>query len=161
MLQAHLRYAAHESYDLAIAISEAIRNTFGHNDPDHVTGFMAMQVYGSPPHRFLEIGIADTGDGLARTRLKNPQNAGLFTSDLDAVISAPRAGISQYDDPTHGTGLHHLMQTAYQFEGSVQVRSGTGSVRFRMDKQLGWKRLVPEMPGVQIVLTAPNKGSRR
>jgi len=157
VLRNQLRYPKEDAFDIAIAISEVGQNTFEHNHAIPTCGFLAMQVYGREPHRFLEIGVADIGAGLSATLRRNPKNS-LLTSDLEAVRRATELGVSQYDDPTRGTGPYHLVEIAYKHAGSVQIHSCEGTVRYRMDKKRGWGFSVPSMPGVQIALTLPAKG---
>ena len=145
-----LQFRTHDAYDVAVALSEICQNTFDHNKG--ACGFLAMQVYGQGTKRFLEIGVADYGDGLAKTLRRNSKHAKI-SSDLDAIELATKLGTSQYDDPTRGTGLYHLLEIAYKHEGSVQIRSGDGNVRYRMDKKAAWAISVTHMPGVQIALT--------
>lgn len=156
VLREQLGYRKEDAFDIAIAVSEVGQNTFEHNQDGPTCSYLAMQVYGKDPHRFLEIGVADIGDGLTATLRRNPKNPRV-SSDLEAVRRATERGVSEHDDPTHGTGLYHLMEITYRHAGSVQVRSGGGTVRYRMDTKQGWGFNVPSMPGVQIALTLPAK----
>ena len=152
VLSTQLKYQKRDAYDVAIAISEVAQNSFDHNHGD-TCGFLAMQVYRGHREgdRFLEIGIADYGAGLAATLRRNPKSPSL-SSDLDAIISATKLGTSEYDDPTRGTGLYHLLDKAYALEGTVQIRTGAAKARFRMDKKQGWGFSVYPLRGVQIAL---------
>jgi hypothetical protein len=156
VLRHRLKYPKFDAYDVVTGISEVAQNTFDHNTS--ACGFMAMQVYGRGGSRFLEIGIADSGCGLAETLRRNPKN-GNISSDADAIRQAVLLGTSEHDDPTRGTGLHHLLDITYKHSGSVQIRSGSAKVRYRMDKEQGWLFHVTPMPGVQIALTLPAKKS--
>jgi len=153
VLRERLKYRKYDAFDVATAVSEIAQNTFDHNA--HTCGFVAMQVYGKGKRRFLEIGVADFGDGLAATLRRNPQHAP--RTDVDAIKLAVQLGTSEHDDPTRGTGLHHLLEITYKHEGSVQIRSGAAKVRYRMDERRGWIFVVPSMPGVQIALTLRSK----
>ena len=74
--------------------------------------------------RSVEIGVADYWrDGLAATLARNPKNRRIV-SDLDTNQHATKLGTSEYDDPTRGTGLYHLLEIASKHGGSVQIRSG-------------------------------------
>jgi len=154
VLRHRLKYRRFDAYDVATAVSEIAQNTFDHNTS--ACGFVSMQVYGRRSGRFLEIGIADSGCGLAKTLCRNPKN-GNISSDDDAIRKAVLLGTSEHDDPTRGTGLHHLLDITYKHGGSVQIRSGTAKVCYRMDKKQGWLFRVPTMPGVQVALTLPAK----
>ena len=155
VLRKRLKYRKFDALDIATVVSEVCQNTFDHN---HQTcGFIAMQVYKKDtPEEFVEIGIADYGDGLAATLSRNKKNLPIL-SGTDAVLKATQLRVSAYDDPTRGTGLHHLLEITYKHDGSVQIRSGRGAVRFRWDKKQGWRLDVPNMPGVQVTLTFPSK----
>jgi len=151
VLRYRLRYKKNDAFDVAIAVSEICQNTFDHNT--HACGFFAMQVY---QKRFLEIGVADYGDGLATTLRRNPNNPPV-ASDREAIYQATQLGTSEFNDSTRGTGLYHLLEIAYKHKGSVQIRSGAAAMRFRMDKKQGWNFPVISMPGVQIAFTLPTK----
>jgi anti-sigma regulatory factor (Ser/Thr protein kinase) len=156
VLREQLHYRKEDAYDVAVAVSEVGQNTFEHNHDAPTCGFLAMQVYGRDPRRFLEIGVADIGAGLARTLRRNPKHAAI-ASDFEAIQHAALLGTSQHDDPTRGTGLFHLVETAYKHAGSVQLRSGDATIRYRMDKKQGWGFAVAPMPGVHVALTLPAK----
>jgi len=153
VLSHRLRYPKFDAYDIATVISEIAQNTFDHNGKTH--GFIAMQVYRSSK-TFLEIGIADYGEGLTETLRRNPKHRSI-ASDSEAIKVAIELGTSEHDDPTRGTGLYHLVETTYKHEGLVQIRSGRAKVRYRMDKKQGWFFAVPPMRGVQIALNLPSK----
>ena len=79
VLRYRLKYKKYDAFDVAIAVSEICQNTFDHNT--QACGFFAMQVY---QKRFLEIGVADYGDGLATTLRRNPNNPPI-ASDREAI----------------------------------------------------------------------------
>lgn len=150
----HLQYPKKDAYSVATIASEILQNTYDHND--NSCGFVAMQVYGQQKKRFIEMGVADFGYGIATTLARNEKN-GPVTSDFDAIRKAIKLGTSEYDDPTRGNGLYHLCDITYKHQGTVQIRSGDATVRFRMDKPRGWGFTVVSMPGVQIALNLPIK----
>lgn len=152
VLRGELGYPKGAAFDVAIAVSEASQNTFDHNGP--TCGFFAMQVYHGHRGSFLEIGVADCGDGLAASLRRNPKTP-VLVSDHEAIAYATRLGTSEYDDPTHGRGLYHLLEITYKHGGSVQLRSGSAVARYRMDQRQGWAFAVPPMPGVHLALTLP------
>lgn len=154
LLRHKFKYRKYDAFDIATVVSEICQNTFDHNKS--TCGFLAMQVYGKGTKRFLEIGVADCGDGLAKTLARNPNNAEI-KSDLDAISYATKPGTSEHDDPTRGTGFYHLLEITYKHGGSVQIRSGDGKVRYRMDKRQGWRFPVAYIPGVQIALALSHK----
>jgi hypothetical protein len=156
-----LRYRKYDAFDVATAVSEVSQNTFDHNSNGRVFGFLAMQVYGSSDARFLEIGIADCAGGLAASLTRNPKN-GPLRSDGEAILKAVQVGTSEYDDPTRGSGLYHLLEIAYKHHGCVQIRSGGAKVRYRGDKEKAWAFSVGHLPGVQVALILGSReGSRR
>jgi anti-sigma regulatory factor (Ser/Thr protein kinase) len=156
VLRHRLKYRKYDAFDVVTAVSEICQNTFDHNHK--ACGFLAMQVYGKGSRRFLEIGVADYGAGIAATLRRNPKNQ-TINSDIEAIREAAKLGTSEHDDPTRGTGLYHLLEITYKHCGSIQIRSGAGKVRYRMDKKVGWTFSVPPMPGVQVALTLPAKSS--
>lgn len=156
-LRHKLKYGKFEAFDIATAVSEICQNTFDHNQG--TCGFLAMQAYGKGRNRFLEIGVSDNGAGLRATLRRNPKNSGI-TSDLQSIQAAIRLGTSEHDDPTRGTGLHHLMEIAYRHGGMVQIWSGRAKARFRMDRKQGWGFQVPEMTGVHLALVLSSKAKK-
>lgn len=154
VLRKKLKYRKEDAYDVATAISEIGQNTFDHNNA--TCGLIGMQVYGRGKNRFLEIGVADYGDGLTDTLRRNPKYK-TIGSDKEAISIATKLLTSEHDDPTRGTGLYHLLEMAYKNEGSVQIRSGKAKVRYRMDEKKGWLFNVAQVPGVQIGLTLRSK----
>jgi hypothetical protein len=104
VLRYRLKYKKNDAFDVAIAVSEICQNTFDHNT--HASGFFAMQVY---QKRFLEIGVADYGDGLAATLRRNPDNLPV-ASDREAIYQATQLGTSEFSDRTRGTGFFRSCQ---------------------------------------------------
>jgi hypothetical protein len=146
-----LGYEQYDAFDVGTAVSEVSQNIFDHNADRKSYGFLAMQVYGTGTRRFLEIGIADCGAGLTTSLSRNPNNGSIQT-DSQAILKAVELGTSEYDDPTRGSGLFHLLQLAYRNAGCVQIRSGAAKVRYRGDKRQGWAFDVGHLPGVQVAL---------
>lgn len=159
VLRYRLRYKKYDAFDVAKAVSEMAQNTFDHNHG--VCGFLAMQVFGSGPSRFLEIGVADYGSGLRATLQNNPACASSIHTDRQAIHHATQLGVSEFamSDSTRGTGLYHLLQIAYRHGGTVQIRSGVAKARYRADRQQAWMFDVPPMPGVQLALLLPTKAA--
>ena len=156
VLNRRFKYPKYDAFDAATAVSEIAQNTFDHNCG--ACGFLAMQVYGTGPKRFLEIGVSDFGDGVAATLMRNPK-IGSIPSDGHAIRLATQLGTSAFDDPTRGTGLFHLLEIAFKHEGSVQIWSGRAKMRFRMDQKRGWEFTVPNLPGVHVAMTLRSKTS--
>jgi len=158
LLRTKLKYRKPDAFDMATVISEVAQNTFDHNA--QTCGFIALQAY-KPRRgrRFVEIGIADFGVGLRATLLRNPLLAGKIRSDVDAIGLATQLGMSQHQDATRGTGLHHLLRIASRHSGSVYIRSGAGKIAYRGDRGDRFRFTVPSMPGVQVVLSIPTRTS--
>ena len=154
VLSLRLKYKKYDAFDVAIVVSELCQNTFDHNA--YTCGFLAMQVFGTGTKQFLEIGVADFGEGLRTTLSRNAKNLPI-RSDRDAIQAAIKLGTSEHDDPTRGTGLYHLLEIAYRHRGSVQIRTGSSAIRYRMDRRVGWDFEVPHLPGVQVALDLSTK----
>lgn len=135
VLRFRLRYKKNDAFDIVTAVSEMCQNTFDHNAGTF--GFIGMQMYQKGAKRFIEIAVADHGVGLRATLEQNPKNPPIH-SDLEAITTATRLGTSQFDDPTRGTGLHHLLEIAFKHQATLEIRSGSAKMRFRMDKRQGW-----------------------
>lgn len=153
VLRNKFKYLKNDAFDVATAVSEICQNTFDHNN-NTAFGFLAMQVYGKGSKRFLEIAVADHGDGLAKTLRRNPK-VEFIDTDIKAIKLATTMGISEYDDPTRGTGLYHILQIAYKHQGSVRIRSGEAKVNFRMQEKRGWANRVAYLKGVQVSFSLP------
>ena len=160
LLRKRLQYRKRDAFDVVTVISEVAQNTFDHNNGG--AGFIALQMYQRRDRgraRFVEIGVADFGDGLLDTLRRNPNFARL-PNDVRAIRSATRLGASQHaGDPTRGTGLYHLLRIAHDHRGSVQIRSGAGKVTYRGDQQRGWEFTVPRMPGVQVQISLQRRST--
>lgn len=154
VLRHRLKYGKRDAYDVTTAVSELSQNAFDHNAG--MAGFVAMQVYGKGSRRFLEIAVSDFGDGFLTSLRRNPKNVGI-RSDLEAIQRAMKLGVSEHDDPTRGTGLHHLLEITYRHQGAIQIKSGRSKVRYRMDRREGWAFPVRAVPGVHVALTLPSK----
>ncbi len=85
VLTDRLKYRNQDAFDIATVASEILQNTLDHNNA--ACGFAALQVYGQGTHRFLELGVADYGNGLTVTLARNPENMPI-ASDLDAIMKA-------------------------------------------------------------------------
>jgi hypothetical protein len=153
VLRQRLHYRTDDACDVTTAVSELCQNTFDHNA--HASAFLAMQVARPAGQPCLDIGVADDGAGLAATLGRNPHHPPL-ASDLEAIQLAVQRGTSAYDDPTRGTGLYHLLELIAKQAGTVQIRSGTATVRYHRDQH--WTGVVPSMPGVHVALTLPTPG---
>lgn len=141
-------YKEKDAKDIAITISEVCQNTFDHNKGSSTNCFIAMQVYGFK-NKFLEVGVADYGLGIYATLKRSPKKFKI-SSHLDAILLATKHGISEYDDATRGSGLNYLFEKAEKHNGTLQIRSGDTSVRYRMDKKEKMVFIGPWIPGVQI-----------
>jgi hypothetical protein len=150
MLRFTMNFEKYAAYDTAVAISEIGQNTIEHARGS--SGFIGMQTFNSVPNRFAEISIADYGCGLSTSLQSNSKNPAL-RDDFEAIEFAIRLGTSQFDDPTRGTGLHHLVNIARKHSGSVQLGSGKALVRHRVDIDRIYKVSIDELTGVHISFT--------
>lgn len=146
-LRRQMGYEEFEAYDVAKAVSEIAHNVVDHNKKG--MGFLTMQIYQDSD--FLAIGLADFGEGILNTMKKNPKFMHL-TTDKEAILEARKLGSSRLDDRTRGTGLHHLLEITYKYEGSVHIRSGKSRIKFRFDKKQAYAFPCPYMPGTQFSL---------
>jgi len=143
-----------DAFDMATTISELCQNTF-----DHATnhcGFVAMQLYHQGERPFVELAVGDGGDGLQATLSRNPRHHDL-RSDRIAIRRATQAGTSQFEDPTRGTGLYHLLRIGRKHGACIQIRTGVAKIRYRLDTGQHSELTVPWMPGVQVSLTVNAK----
>jgi len=132
-LQERLKYPNNEAYDVVTAISEVCQNIFDHNSG--ICGFIAMQVYKAKQGSFLQIGISDYSMGLWESLKRNRKNRGI-SSHSEAIDYATRPLTSEYDDPTRGTGLYHLLNIVKKHSGVVQIHTGCGIVRYGLEKKI-------------------------
>lgn len=158
VLAEKLDYNRNDAKDIAIAVSEVCQNVFEHNKENFTCGFIAMQVYEykNIKKKFLEIGIADYGDGIAKTLKRSPKKFKI-SSHLDAILLATKYGVSEYDDVTRGSGLNYLLELVEKHKGTLQIRSGDVAVRYRMDRGEMTSHSGPWMPGVQISFMVGSK----
>jgi anti-sigma regulatory factor (Ser/Thr protein kinase) len=150
VLRNHLNFRKNDAFYVATAVSEICGNVI-----DHVRdrcGFIAMQLYRQRETEFVEVGVADYGEGLATTLSRNPKYSAI-ASDFQAIQLATRKGVSEHDSRTRGFGLYDLLRIANKLDGAVQIRSGSAKLRYRKGKHWGLKIPVPRMPGVQIAFT--------
>lgn len=144
-------YPKNAAYDITTIISESLQNIYEHNVDTH--GFVAFQTYQTTTgQKFLEVGLSDFGAGIRETLKKNPKFQNI-QNDFEAIDKAIELGTSQFDDPTRGNGLYHLMETIKKYHGTVQIRSGQATLRCRYDKEKPKNRfIVPYLPGVHITI---------
>ncbi len=159
ILRHRLKYSHNQTRGLAMMLSEVCRNILDHHaDRERAEGLVAMQVHGRAGDRFVQVVVGDRGQGIRRTLSRHPRHAGL-SSDTEAIARSIRPGASEHDDPTHGTGLYHLLRLAGQNGGMVHLRSGGGKLYLRADR--GEPRLlsVPALSGTQVSITLPTKAT--
>ena len=151
VLRDRLAYPPVASWDIATAVAEAATNTFDHSGMSF--GFLAMQVYGGG--RFLEIGVSDHGIGIAASLERNPRH-GRLASDADAIEFAVLEGISEFDEPERGRGLHRLLELVASHGGKVRIRSGRAALRYSGSRRVALAQVGP-LAGVHVALTLPAK----
>lgn len=155
ILQRRLKYPRHETYDIAIVLSELCHNILDHNSPA-AEGVAAMQVYNGQAGRFIQVIVGDRGHGIRETLRRNQAYTNL-TSDTDAILRSVDLGVSEHDDQIRGNGLYHLLELTFKHQGAVHIRSGTGKVYFRMDRREYHVFSVPRLQGTQFSITFPAK----
>ena len=151
-LRGEMKYPKNDAFNLGIALSEMCQNTIDHNM--EACGFFSLQLFNSGGGSFMEIGISDCGVGLAQTLRENP-NTPAFKDDFEAIKLATMLGLSQYDDPTRGTGFYHLIKIVEKYLGSIRITSGSATFYYRADKNQTHSFNSLPMPGVTVVLSLP------
>lgn len=157
-LHGRLKYSPRESTHIGIMLSELTQNILEHHDdPTKVKGIIGMQIFGQGAERFMELVVADHGDGIWQTLRSNEKYAYL-ASDADAILLSTEAQVSRYDDFTHGQGLSNLLRLAQLHGGSVNIRSGEGKVYYRTDRA-SRQFTVPALAGTQFSIALPTKAT--
>lgn len=151
MLRFRMEYKPSQAFDATIAVSEICQNAFDHNKG--TCGFFALQRFGEFT-KFVEICVSDHGVGLMRS-LKNNSLNPIFGNDVEAIKYALKSRVSEFNDQTRGTGLGHLLTIAKKYKGSIQIISGTGSVKYRADKEEWYPFTSVDIPGVSVILSLP------
>jgi anti-sigma regulatory factor (Ser/Thr protein kinase) len=157
-LHGRLKYSHRESTHIAIMLSELTQNVLEHHaDPTTARGIVGMQIFGRGTERFMELVVADHGDGIWQTLRSNERYIHL-ASDTDAILLSTEPQVSRHNDFTHGQGLPQLLRLAQLHGGTVNIRSGEGKVYYRMDharRQL----TVPALAGTQFSIALPTKAT--
>lgn len=157
MLRHRLKYPKDEANDLAIMLSELCHNIIDHHpDPSRAGGVAAMQVHDGQGGRFLQVVVADRGDGIRRTLARNTAFASL-TSDTEAIDQSVQLGVSEYEERTRGNGLYHLLRLTSQHKGTIHIRSGAGKMYYRADRAAPQLFAVAPLTGTQFALAFPVK----
>jgi anti-sigma regulatory factor (Ser/Thr protein kinase) len=148
-LSKELHYSSTDSHPIIAAVSEACQNTFHHNQA--VCGFIAMQIYQQKKGSLLEVAISDYGDGLRATLTRNPIHQHI-KSDHTAIIEAIKEGVSEFSDSLRGVGLYQLLKIIEEHGHSLNIRSGSAKIHFKVATKQFFKFQVPDIPGVHITL---------
>lgn len=147
-----VRGRRNDALDLAALVSELGANLLEHGGGQ---GYLALQVYGSGAHTFLELAIGDAGEGIRRSLHRNPELP-RYADDLQAISDAVRPRISGSNEPARGSGLYQLLRlVVLEHGGSVQIRSGAGKARWRAGRSRGNGFSVTHMSGTQITVSVP------
>jgi hypothetical protein len=115
---------------------------------------VAMQVHATQSGRFMQVVVADRGAGILQTLRRNHRHVDL-TSDVEAIERSVHLHVTEYDDPSHGNGLFHLLRLAGQHRGAVHIRSGAGKVYYRTDRPTRQRFTVPYLTGTQFAIVFP------
>ncbi len=158
-LRHRLKYSRREASHIGIMLSELAHNILEHHDDAaNAGGIIAMQIYKDGADRFMELVVADHGDGIRRTLSRNDRYAYL-SSDIEAILLSTDGRVSRYNDFTHGHGLPLLLRLAQQHGGTVHIRSGEGKVYYRMDRVACRQFIVPALTGTQFSIALPTKAT--
>ncbi len=156
-LQRQLKYSHDDARRLTMMLSEVCHNVLDHHDdPRGADGVVAMQVHGKGTDRFVQVVVGDRGRGIRGTLSRHRDHADLM-SDVEAIGRSVEPGTSEYDDPTHGTGLYHLLRLARLHGGTVHIRSGSGKLYSRAGHAEAMLLTVPTLGGTQFSLAFPAK----
>jgi anti-sigma regulatory factor (Ser/Thr protein kinase) len=147
-----VRGTIHDAYDVAALLSELGGNALEHGGGH---GYLAMQVYGEGRRRFLELSIGDRGPGIRRSLQSNPA-IGPLAGDLHAIQTAVQPKVSGSTEPTRGSGLYQLLRLVREHGGSVQIRSGAATARWRTDRPSALGLAVPHLSGTQVTFSLPS-----
>ncbi|MBA2441048.1 MAG: hypothetical protein H0V53_01385 [Rubrobacter sp.] len=156
-------YRIRERVAICSTLSEVCANAAEHGtDPSSEAGFgayAAVQAYqhivsgGTRRGEEVLVAIADGGPGVRQTLSRNPENAGLTTTDNDALRHALSMGVSASGELGRGGGLPLVAQISARASGSLSLRSGTA--RVTAYKERTNSRNVPPFPGTFVRVSLP------
>ena len=108
-----------------IIFSELSDNIIHHANSNG--GFVLAQQYNYVKGSVLEIAIGDCGIGIKSSLLQNPQLAGSFANDQEAVLMSLKDGVTCLCDTYRGFGLGYVEQVVRPIADRIlTLRSGTG-----------------------------------
>jgi hypothetical protein len=111
---------------LLSTLRELCDNVFQH--AGGAPGWIAAQKYRTRAGTaFVEVAIADAGDGVRRT-LATHHTELLLVPDGVALERMVKEGLSRHTDPARGTGYYVLKAATKALGGSFYLRSGSGAV---------------------------------
>lgn len=101
---------------------ELVSNVIDHSN-SHGDAFAALQTY--PKGDRLSVAVSDSGVGIIESlrpglQAKGSNLAGL--NDVDLLVGIFREGLSRFDDPKRGLGLHESARIAMRFKAELDVR---------------------------------------
>lgn len=114
-------------------VRELCANIFHHSGGR--SGYIAAQRYyvkttGEP---FVEIGIADLGDGIRQSLATRYAELGR-ESDARTLMRMLTENLTRVDEPHRGNGYWILQNATKDLKGSFELRSGSGSVSRAKDR---------------------------
>lgn len=120
--------------------------------PVHAFGFIQFYEF-AKGHRFV-CAVADGGMGIRKSLEKNPDFAGTFYYDHDAIERAMEERVSGTGSKTRGIGLYGVAEDMRLPGRELIVHSGKGSVRIASGQQSRARR-TGLFPGTLVFASIP------
>lgn len=138
---------------LEMCVEELTENIVFHADAPS-GGFATVQTW--PRRSLVEVGIVDLGRGVHASLVQNPEHAGV-TSDLDALRSALRLGVTATPERNSGQGLYTAARLLEHNGGTVFVRSGSAWLYDGARNESGVSPI--DLPGTAVALTIDTRNT--
>lgn len=116
--------------EIETCLGEILDNIF-HHSYSPIDGFVCAQTF--PKSREAEFAICDTGIGIRRSLLKNPENVDI-ESDAEAIERALELGVTGTVDENaaglnnSGEGLYFIKEAILSNRGEFSIYSGNGKM---------------------------------
>ena len=122
-------------------------------------GYVLAQEYRYLGGRVVEIAVADCGIGIWESLRKNPNNSGIRT-DVQAIESALKEGVTSVGEQYRGYGLHHVSEDVQKHRSrEMTIRSGTGTITLHGEGTLTTAEGGLTYPGTIVSVTIPSGSS--
>ena len=133
--------------------SELAANVVHHADSNG--GYVLAQERECPGGSLVEIAVPDCGIGIRASLHKNPQYYAI-DSDIKAIVSALKEGVSGIQDVHRGYGLYHVTDDVRENASrEMGIRSGTGALTLRGDGEIIEQDDKPGVDGTIVSVTIP------